>query len=207
MGSAPQNQVFLCTVETSLPATILSTDDAINFLNTPGSGFWNDTLGAIYTIGNMGNSSITASSVTNSNWIAQNGHAALEFHLNITSDPVSATEIQEIIYALAGIAMVAIGAAIAMFGPPGWAVDIVGIILALAGVITLLNATVTEISSSPVLSFGVIALGIGVIAGVGILAYSAYKSPETRQNLVKAGQSASRVAAKGAQYAATRINA
>lgn len=207
MGSAPQNQVFLCTLETSLPATILSTDDTIDFLNTPGSGFWNDTLGAIYTVGQMGNSNITASSVTNAKWIAQNGNATLQFYLNITSDPVSASTVTDILLALAGIAMVAIGVAIAAFGPPGWAVDIVGIILAAAGVLTLINATAVEIVSSPVLSFGVVALGVGVIAGVGLLAYSAYKSPETRENIVKAGQSASRVAAKGAQYVASRVNA
>lgn len=207
MGSNPQSQVFQCIAETSMSATILSANDVINFLNTPGSGFWNDTLGGIYTLENIGNSNITASSVSNSTWIAQNGKAAIKFSLNVKSDPVSASQITEIIYTLAGIAMVAIGAAIALFGPPGWAIDIIGAILALAGVITLVNVVVTEITSSPVLQFGVVALGIGIIGGVGLLAYSAFKSPGTRQSIANVGSRAVGAAGRGVSYVSSKINA
>jgi hypothetical protein len=180
MAGNPIRQAFQCVMTTSIPATIFSPDDAVGFLNSAGSGFWNDVLGGALTIENFFTSHLTSSSVSSSLWIADNGKAAIQFTLNTVSDPATASGIQTDLLLAGAIAAIAIGAALILIPGGGWALDLVGAILAIAGGLSLLSVGVTEVLNNPTAQVIIYAVVGVVVVAAGVLVYSLATSPKAR---------------------------
>jgi hypothetical protein len=173
MAGNPITQNYTVRLQTSIPSSILG-QSSISFLNAIGTTAWNDTIGGVLTLEHFVGAGldVSSSSVTGATWIANGGNAELDFTLNTVSDPVTASGIQLAIEAAFGLLVVAIGGAIALLGPPGWAWDALGGFLILIGAIALLSVSVTLLTSTTagsVLFYG------AVIVGGGLLAFAAYE--------------------------------
>lgn len=184
MSGSPITQKYAVQMQTSIPSTVLG-QSTISFLNAIGSGAWNDTLGGVLTIEHFFGAGldVTNSSVSNASWVNNNGQAELDFVLDTVSDPVTAAQIQLAIEAAFGLLVVAIGAAIAVLGPPGWAWDALGGFLILIGAIALLGVSVSLLTSTTagsILFYGGIALAVGLI---GFAVYQYVKNPKVKKNV------------------------
>jgi hypothetical protein len=197
MSGSPVTQAYKVSLLTSIPATILG-QSSLGFLNAIGSGAWNDSLGGVLTLEHFvgGGLDVTSSSVTGSTWSDINGKCALNFTFNTVSDPVTAEQIQVAIEGAFGLLVVAIGAAIAAWGPPGWAWDALGGFLVLVGAIALLSVSVTLLAST---TAGKIILYGGLAVGAGLLIFAVYlyaSNAQVKRNVNKAaGRLTKRVAA------------
>ncbi len=183
MTGNPTKQSFYIGIESIIPASILSKDDAVNFLNSPGSQFWNDVLQSVYDISYFVGKGLPVTSVSfsDSKWIDYNSKATLTTYMNVVSDPLSTEQVSESLLVGLGLLAVAIGAALLLIPVGGWAVDLVGIILSLAGVLTLSLAFVQEVGvvlPSPSTLGGILFYG-SIIAtaavGTGLILYAIKK--------------------------------
>jgi len=188
MSGNPTTQVFNVTIKTSLPATILSTNDVINFLNSPGQGFWNGGLQDLYSVSNFiqYGLEVTSTQVSNANWVNAGGNAQLNFTLTTVSDPVTAQQINSGLWLMVGLFVTTIGALLLLIPVGGWAVDLVGAILMAAGILTILDIGVVEVSnilSSPAGALLIGGIGIAIIAGTGLMIYGVATSEQAKQNV------------------------
>jgi len=187
MAGNPTTQVFDITIKTSLPATILHTNDVINFLNSPGQNFWNGGLQDLYSVSNFFQYGleVTSTQVSNAVWVNAGGKAQLNYTLTTVSDPVTAQQINTTLWLMIGLAVTAIGALLILI-PPGIWFDIIGLILMAAGVLTILDIGVVEVSNiihSPAGEILFAGIGIALIAGVGLMVYGVATSEKAKQNV------------------------
>ena len=171
-------------MRTSIPSSILG-QSCISFLNGVGSGNWNDTIGGVLTAEKFAGAGldVTSSSVSGSSWSDDNGNAQLNFTLNTVSDPVTAEQISLAIEGAFGLLIVAIGGAIALFGPVGWAWDALGGFMILIGAITLLGVSVTLLTGT--IPGSILFYGAAAVVG-GLLIFAAYqylKNPAVKKNV------------------------
>jgi len=195
MAGNPTTQVFNITMKTSLPASILKTNDVIDFLNSPGQGFWNGGLQDLCSVSNFFKYGVevTSTKVSNAVWINAGGKAQLNYTLTTVSDPVTAQQINSGLWLMIGLAVTAIGALLLLIPVGGWAVDLVGAILVAAGVLTILDIGVVEVSSifnkigqifsSPAGKLLEAGIGIAIVAGVGLMVYGVATSEKAKQNV------------------------
>ncbi len=194
--------VFKVSIKTSLPATFLSTNDVVNFLNSFGQGNWNAFLNDFFTVSTwlQYGVDVKSSQITNALWVNDDGKATLTYTLTVTSDPVTASQINAGIWLMIGALAIAIGAVLLLIPVGGWAVDLVGFILAAAGVLTILDVGVVEVNQfvqSPAGTLLVAGVGIALIAGVGLLVYGVATSATARENV---RQTAEYVTSKAKEY-------
>jgi len=195
MAGNPTTQVFNITMKTSLPASILKTNDVIDFLNSPGQSFWNNGLQDLCSVSNFFKYGVevTSTKVSNAVWINAGGKAQLNYTLTTVSDPVTAQQINSGLWLMIGLAVTAIGALLLLIPVGGWAVDLVGAILVAAGVLTILDIGVVEVSSifnkigqifsSPAGKLLEAGIGIAIVAGVGLMVYGVATSEKAKQNV------------------------
>jgi len=195
MAGNPTTQVFDITMKTSLPASILKTNDVIDFLNSPGQSFWNNGLQDLCSVSNFFKYGleVTSTQVSNAVWVNADGKAQLNYTLTTVSDPVTAQQINASLWLMIGIAVTAIGALLLLIPVGGWAADLVGAILVAAGVLTILDIGVVEVSSifneigqifsSPAGKILEAGIGIAIIAGVGLFVYGVATSEKAKQNV------------------------
>jgi len=187
MAGNPTTQVFDITIKTSLPATILHTNDVIDFLNSPGQNFWNGGLQDLYSVSNFFQYGLelVSTKVSNAVWVNAGGKAQLNFTLTTVSDPVTAQQVNATLWLMVGLAVTAIGALLIII-PPGIWFDIIGLILMAAGVLTILDIGVVEVSNiihSPAGEIFFAGIGIALIAGVGLMVYGVATSEKAKQNV------------------------
>ena len=187
MAGNPTTQVFDITIKTSLPATILHTNDVIDFLNSPGQGFWNDGLQDLCSVSNFFQYGLelVSTKVSNAVWVNAGGKAQLNYTLTTVSDPVTAQQINASLWLMIGLAVTAIGALLILI-PPGIWFDIIGLILMAAGVLTILDIGVVEVSNiihTPAGEILIAGIGIALIAGVGLFVYGVLTSEKAKQNV------------------------
>jgi len=187
MAGNPTTQVFNITMKTSLPATILKTNDVIDFLNSPGQSFWNGGLQDLCSVSNFFKYGVevVSTKVSNAVWVNSGGKAQLNFTLTTVSDPVTAQQINASLWLMIGLAVTAIGALLILI-PPGIWFDIIGLILMAAGVLTILNIGVVEVSNilkSPAGALLIGGIGVAIIAGVGLMVYGVATSEKAKQNV------------------------
>jgi len=188
MAGNPTTQVFDITIKTSLPATILHTNDVINFLNSPGQNFWNGGLQDLYSVSNFFQYGLelVSTKVSNAVWVNAGGKAQLNFTLTTVSDPVTAQQINATLWLMVGLAVTAIGAILILIPVGGWAADLVGLILMAAGVLTILDIGVVEVSNiihSPAGEILFAGIGIALIVGAGLMVYGVATSEKAKQNV------------------------
>jgi len=192
MAGNPTTQVFDITMKTSLPASILKTNDVIDFLNSPGQSFWNNGLQDLCSVSNFFKYGleVVSTQVSNAVWVNAGGKAQLNYTLTTVSDPVTAQQINASLWLMIGIAVTAIGALLILIPVGGWAVDLVGAILMAAGVLTILDIGVVEVSNILPIIFGstagkilIAGIGVALIAGVGLFVYGVATSAQARQNV------------------------
>jgi len=192
MAGNPTTQVFNITMKTSLPATIFNTNDVINFLNSPGQNFWNGGLQDLCSVSNFFQYGIelVSTQVSNAVWVNADGKAQLNFTLTTVSDPVTAQQINATLWLMVGLAVTAIGAILILIPVGGWAADLVGAILMAAGVLTILDIGVVEVSNIIHTIFGstagkilIAGIGIAIIAGAGLMVYGVATSEKAKQNV------------------------
>lgn len=173
MTGNPTNQKFYVGIKSSIPSTINSKDDAINFLNSAGSTVWNDAMQGVYDVSfytTHGFSQVTSVTFSNSKWIDYEGYATLTFYMNTTSDPLTTEQVNESLLLGISLLAISIGAVLLLIPIGGWAVDLVGAILALAGILTLTIAFVQEVGTvlpSPTTVGGMIFYGSLIAIAVG----------------------------------------
>jgi len=194
MTGNPTTQVFNITIKTSFPASILSTNDVINFLNSIGQWFWNGGLQDLYSVSNFFQYGleITSTKVSNAVWVNASGKAQINFTLTTVSDPVTAQQINASLWLMVGLAVTVIGALLIAI-PIAWPADLVGIALVAAGVLTILDIGVVEVSnifhnigqifSSPAGKILEAGIGIAIIAGVGLFVYGVATNEKAKQNV------------------------
>jgi len=191
MAGNPTTQVFNITMKTSLPASILKTNDVIDFLNSPGQGFWNGGLQDLCSVSNFFRYGleVVSTQVSNAVWVNADGKAQLNYTLTTVSDPVTAQQINASLWLMIGLAVTAIGALLIIIPAGIWA-DIVGAILMAAGVLTILDIGVVEVSNILPIIFGstagkilIAGIGIALIAGVGLMVYGVATSEKAKQNV------------------------
>jgi len=187
MAGNPTTQVFDITIKTSLPATILHTNDVINFLNSPGQNFWNSGLQDLYSVSNFFQYGLelVSTKVSNAVWVNADGKAQLNFTLTTVSDPVTAQQIKASLWLMIGLAVTTIGALLILI-PPGIWFDIIGLILMAAGVLTILDIGVVEVSNiihSPAGEIFFAGIGIALIVGAGLMVYGVATSEKAKQNV------------------------
>jgi len=191
MAGNPTTQVFNITMKTSLPATILKTNDVINFLNSPGQSFWNGGLQDLCSVSNFFRYGleVVSTQVSNAVWVNAGGKAQLNYTLTTVSDPVTAQQINASLWLMVGLAVTAIGALLILI-PPGIWFDIIGLILMAAGVLTILDIGVVEVSNILPIIFGstagkilIAGIGVAIIAGAGLMVYGVATSAQARQNV------------------------
>jgi hypothetical protein len=182
-------------MKTSLPASILKTNDVIDFLNSPGQSFWNGGLQDLCSVSNFFQYGLelVSTKVSNAVWVNAGGKAQLNYTLTTVSDPVTAQQINASLWLMIGVAVTAIGALLILIPVGGWAVDLVGAILVAAGVLTILDIGVIEVSSifneigqifsSPAGKILEAGIGIAIIAGVGLFVYGVATSEKAKQNV------------------------
>ena len=188
MAGNPTTQVFDITMKTSLPATIFKTNDVIDFLNSPGQGFWNDGLQDLCSVSNFFQYGLelVSTKVSNAVWVNADGKAQLNYTLTTVSDPVTAQQINASLWLMVGLAVTAIGAILILIPVGGWAADLVGLILMAAGVLTILDIGVVEVTNiihSPAGEIFFAGIGIALIAGVGLFVYGVLTSEKAKQNV------------------------
>jgi len=192
MAGNPTTQVFDITMKTSLPASILKTNDVIDFLNSPGQSFWNNGLQDLCSVSNFFKYGleVVSTQVSNAVWVNAGGKAQLNYTLTTVSDPVTAQQINASLWLMIGIAVTAIGALLILIPVGGWAVDLVGAILMAAGVLTILDIGVVEVSNILPIIFGstagkilIAGIGVAIIAGVGLMVYGVATSEKAKQNV------------------------
>jgi len=187
MAGNPTTQVFNITIKTSLPATILKTNDVIDFLNSPGQSFWNGGLQDLCSVSNFFKYGVevVSTKVSNAVWVNADGKAQLNYTLTTVSDPVTAQQIKASLWLMIGLAVTAIGALLILI-PPGIWFDIIGLILMAAGVLTILDIGVVEVSNilkSPAGALLIGGIGVAIIAGVGLMVYGVATSEKAKQNV------------------------
>jgi len=191
MAGNPTTQVFNITMKTSLPATILKTNDVIDFLNSPGQSFWNGGLQDLCSVSNFFRYGleVVSTQVSNAVWVNAGGKAQLNYTLTTVSDPVTAQQINASLWLMVGLAVTAIGALLILI-PPGIWFDIIGLILMAAGVLTILDIGVVEVSNILPIIFGstagkilIAGIGVAIIAGAGLMVYGVATSAQARQNV------------------------
>jgi len=195
MSGNPTTQVFNITMNTSLPASIFKTNDVIDFLNSPGQSFWNGGLQDLCSVSNFFKYGVevVSTKVSSAVWVNADGKAQLNYTLTTVSDPVTAQQINSGLWLMIGLAVTAIGALLLLIPVGGWAVDLVGAILVAAGVLTILDIGVVEVSSifnkigqifsSPAGKLLEAGIGIAIIAGVGLMVYGVATSEKAKQNV------------------------
>jgi hypothetical protein len=199
MSGNPTNQAFSCTMQTDFPATVLG-EDVVALLNKIPSGALNDVIGAALSCDFFLSQGldITASSATDSKWISQNGNAALQYTLNTTSDPVTASEVEAAILVGAGVLAAAIVAGGLLAGvAPG----LILLGLFVTGVLAFIAVIVVAIGGVVSSSAGQFLLYVGGAAAIGLISFAAYqyfKNPEVKRNVNKA---AGRLSKRAAAYA------
>jgi hypothetical protein len=166
----PITQKFRIGLSTSIPASVLHKDDVIGFLNSPGSSFWDGTLDGAYTVANLIGVGlpVLSTNVSNASWRDVNGNCELDFVLTTTSDPINSGQVSNSTLAMIGIIVVVLGAALVAIPGGGEAADIIGIVLAAAGALTIALSFVTEIVGT---GGGVALIVLGGIAAVGAVIY------------------------------------
>jgi hypothetical protein len=178
-------------MKTSLPASILKTNDVIDFLNSPGQSFWNGGLQDLCSVSNFFRYGleVVSTQVSNAVWVNADGKAQLNYTLTTVSDPVTAQQINASLWLMIGVAVTAIGALLILI-PPGIWFDIIGLILMAAGVLTILDIGVVEVSNIVHTIFGstagkilIAGIGVALIAGVGLMVYGVATSAQARQNV------------------------
>jgi len=195
MAGNPTTQVFDITIKTSLPATIFKTNDVIDFLNSPGQSFWNNGLQDLCSVSNFFQYGLelVSTKVSNAVWVNAGGKAQLNYTLTTVSDPVTAQQINATLWLMVGLAVTAIGAILILIPVGGWAADLVGAILMAAGVLTILDIGVVEVSNifsqfgnflkSPAGALLIGGIGVAIIAGVGLMVYGVATSEKAKQNV------------------------
>jgi len=188
MAGNPTTQVFNITMKTSLPASIFKTNDVIDFLNSPGQGFWNNGLQDLCSVSNFFRYGleVTSTKVSNAVWVNSGGKAQLNYTLTTVSDPVTAQQINASLWLMVGLAVSVIGAILLLIPIGGWAVDLVGLILVAAGVLTILDIGVVEVSNilhSPAGALLIGGIGVAIIAGVGLMVYGVATNEKAKQNV------------------------
>lgn len=195
MAGNPTNQTFLVSMTTTLPASFISANDAINFMNSAGSGFWNGVVAGVVTLDRFVGLDVSNANISNARWANNNGHAQLAYNLNTTSDPITADQVSGALSALWDLILVAIGAALILIPVGGWALDLVGLIVAFSGGLGLLSTGVTQtgtaITSNPVLLIGAV-VAIGAL-GFGL--YSYISNEKFRRDINKTGSRVAHLAA------------
>ena len=179
MSGSPKTQTFKVQMNTSLTASFLSANDVIGYFNAPGSAFWNGVIGGALTLEDFSLSNLTGLRVSSSSSSNSNGNATLSCTLTTVSDPATADSIQQDILLAGGLIAIAVGAAFALIRRAGWAADLVGLVLAFAGVLVLLSVGVTETTNAITGLLGTTAGKILVYGGAivvgGLLVFGVYQ--------------------------------
>ena len=178
MGSSPQRQVFQTKIDFGIPATFLSQNDVLNALNGIPSSVFDSALAGVLSVQQFLNRNVDVRSLTvsGSRWVQSPDHFHTLLQANITtiSDPISATDLAAIIIAVGALL---VSAVLFLFGPGGWAIDVIILALAAIGVLTLVAVTITEITrglevigGNPILTGALVLVGLGLApAGAGYL--------------------------------------
>lgn len=156
---------------TNAPAQILNNNDAVNFLNSAGQNFWNGVIGDVISLEKFTSYGVTAVNVTGAFWNNNGGHAELRFTLKTQSDPVTEATIAGILGGLWDLILIAIGGALIFIPGGGWALDLVGAIVALAGGLGLISTSVTQVGGAILGNPLFILAGIVIIGAAGIAVY------------------------------------
>lgn len=190
MTANPTTQNFAVALVSDMPASVLGNNDVIDFLNSAPQSLWNDAvagaLGVDALLG-QGITGVSSLAVAGSRWVNSGGKAALDFTLTTVSDPVEANQLAAALEVIGGIILIAASQAFDLVPVAGWAVGIIGAILAFAGVLSLLSVSVTQlggaITGNPVTTFAVVGVvALALVAGSLVL-YSIAKNPQARQQL------------------------